>query len=362
MYQRCKLVHGDLSEYNLLWHKSQVYVIDVSQSVETSHPMALKLLRNDCTNINDYFSKIMSNSGGGGSCVNGDSGNEEQQQQQQSLQVLTTRQLFEFVTTPLSNTSTSTDQGSEEDMEMAFLNQLFQQVAEEQTRLAQESEQVRREHVHKEQVEEAVFMSQYLPRSLKQVGEYEMAQMEEGQAEESYAKAVTALTSNAPELGVVASTANHDQRHGQGTSHKKKIQAQQKDSVVVAAATSKLARADVNGNQLTTPTLTPSEPFVEAAADQTLADAATDGEGQPEKVENAGGEESSSSDDEMSVDSESELDGDDEPFMKVARTPDQLIVVRFSFNVAVDMLMAAKDQLITPLWSWGDLEAIYIEN
>jgi hypothetical protein len=150
--------------------------------------------------------------------------------------------------------------------------------------------------------------------------------------EESYAKAVTALTSNAPELGVVASTiANHDQRHGQGTSHNKKIQAQQKDSVVVAAASTKLARADVNGDQLTAPTLTPSEPFVEAAADHALADAATDEEGQPETVENedenAEGEDSSSSDDgdEMSVDSDSELDDDDEPFMKVARTPDQVL-------------------------------------
>jgi RIO kinase 1 len=53
MYHRCKLVHGDLSEYNLLWHDNQVYVIDVSQSVETDHPSALDFLRKDAANVND---------------------------------------------------------------------------------------------------------------------------------------------------------------------------------------------------------------------------------------------------------------------------------------------------------------------
>ena len=33
MYQRCKLVHGDLSEYNMLYFKGTLYIIDVSQSV-----------------------------------------------------------------------------------------------------------------------------------------------------------------------------------------------------------------------------------------------------------------------------------------------------------------------------------------
>lgn len=49
MYQRCKLVHADLSEYNLLYHKDEVWVIDVSQAVEHDHPMALDFLRRDCS-------------------------------------------------------------------------------------------------------------------------------------------------------------------------------------------------------------------------------------------------------------------------------------------------------------------------
>ena len=33
MYHECNLVHGDLSEYNLLWHRERAVIIDVSQSV-----------------------------------------------------------------------------------------------------------------------------------------------------------------------------------------------------------------------------------------------------------------------------------------------------------------------------------------
>ena len=57
MYQQCRLVHGDFSEYNLLWYKGVVYVIDVSQSVEHDHPNALLFLRKDCENAISFFHK-----------------------------------------------------------------------------------------------------------------------------------------------------------------------------------------------------------------------------------------------------------------------------------------------------------------
>jgi len=57
MYQDCKLVHADFSEYNLLYWNDRVYVIDVSQAVEHDHPHALDFLRRDCLNINDFFSR-----------------------------------------------------------------------------------------------------------------------------------------------------------------------------------------------------------------------------------------------------------------------------------------------------------------
>lgn len=51
MYKKCDLVHGDLSEYNLLWHEQHVHVIDVSQAVLTTHPNALPFLWRDCLNL-----------------------------------------------------------------------------------------------------------------------------------------------------------------------------------------------------------------------------------------------------------------------------------------------------------------------
>lgn len=61
MFHLCRLVHADLSEYNLLYYKKQLYVIDVSQSVEHDHPHALEFLRKDCTNVVDYFKSVANN-------------------------------------------------------------------------------------------------------------------------------------------------------------------------------------------------------------------------------------------------------------------------------------------------------------
>lgn len=57
MYHECKLVHADLSEYNILYHDSHLYIIDVSQSVEHDHPHAFDFLRNDVKNIEEYFGR-----------------------------------------------------------------------------------------------------------------------------------------------------------------------------------------------------------------------------------------------------------------------------------------------------------------
>lgn len=57
MYNKCKLVHADLSEFNMLYLNGEIYIIDVSQSVEHDHPRALEFLRKDCTNVTEFFRK-----------------------------------------------------------------------------------------------------------------------------------------------------------------------------------------------------------------------------------------------------------------------------------------------------------------
>ena len=57
LYMNCKLVHADLSEYNLLYYDRKLYMIDVSQSIEHDHPHALFFLRRDCLNVNIFFKK-----------------------------------------------------------------------------------------------------------------------------------------------------------------------------------------------------------------------------------------------------------------------------------------------------------------
>lgn len=57
LYQECNLVHADLSEYNLLWHEGKVWLIDVSQSVEPTHPHGLHFLFRDCRNVSTFFQK-----------------------------------------------------------------------------------------------------------------------------------------------------------------------------------------------------------------------------------------------------------------------------------------------------------------
>lgn len=59
MFQVCSLVHGDLSEYNLLYHQGELVVIDVSQSMETGHPQAFEFLKRDCVNVNTFFEKMI---------------------------------------------------------------------------------------------------------------------------------------------------------------------------------------------------------------------------------------------------------------------------------------------------------------
>jgi RIO kinase 1 len=58
LYNRAELVHGDLSEYNVMIWKGRPVLFDVSQAVSVAHPMAAFLLRRDLNNVNRFFSKL----------------------------------------------------------------------------------------------------------------------------------------------------------------------------------------------------------------------------------------------------------------------------------------------------------------
>jgi RIO kinase 1 len=58
LYEKAKLVHGDLSEYNILVPDGYPVLIDFAQAVTTEHPEAMEFLRRDIENLNNYFSAL----------------------------------------------------------------------------------------------------------------------------------------------------------------------------------------------------------------------------------------------------------------------------------------------------------------
>ena len=58
LYVEAELVHGDLSEYNIMIWRGRPILFDMSQAVLLSHPMADFLLRRDLTNLNKYFTRL----------------------------------------------------------------------------------------------------------------------------------------------------------------------------------------------------------------------------------------------------------------------------------------------------------------
>ncbi|KAJ3108533.1 hypothetical protein HDU97_000815 [Phlyctochytrium planicorne] len=157
MYNKCKLVHADLSEYNLLYvttivyHNKTLYIIDVSQSVEHDHPHALEFLRKDCSNVVDYFSKRADGV------------------------IMTLRDLFEFIITDFPTITAATKLEDEDEALEAHVRMLHEKIAERPEGYGASAEEV---------VEAAVFQSAFIPRTLDEVvdAERDIAKSRKGEA------------------------------------------------------------------------------------------------------------------------------------------------------------------------------------
>ncbi|MFT4958686.1 MAG: RIO kinase 1 [Halobacteriales archaeon] len=51
------IVHGDLSEYNIVFHEGQLVIIDLGQAVTVHHPNHHEFLERDCENVANFFAR-----------------------------------------------------------------------------------------------------------------------------------------------------------------------------------------------------------------------------------------------------------------------------------------------------------------
>ncbi|KAL8928755.1 MAG: hypothetical protein Q9208_001533 [Pyrenodesmia sp. 3 TL-2023] len=128
LYQTCRLVHADLSEYNILYHEEKLWLIDVSQSVEHDHPRSLEFLRMDVKNVTDFFAR-------------------------KRVDTLSERTVFSFVTA---------QQGSQDPEAMAGILQKLYEERPDEDQPEGEAE-----------VDTEVFRNQYIPQTLEQVYDVE---------------------------------------------------------------------------------------------------------------------------------------------------------------------------------------------
>lgn len=131
LFHQCKLVHADLSEYNILYHEGHLFIIDVSQSVEHDHPSAFDFLRSDIKNVEDFFAKM-------------------------GVHCLGLRRCFEFIVKEKLDT---TDTLNDEDVLKQWLD-LAASEAPSRDNDATETASGRSAH------EDAVFKKSYIPRTL----------------------------------------------------------------------------------------------------------------------------------------------------------------------------------------------------
>jgi RIO kinase 1 len=136
LFQDAGLVHADMSEYNILYHNKRLMLIDVSQSVEHEHPLALVFLRMDIHNMTQFYRRS-------------------------GVLVLKRKELYDFVTCPeLPPLPEGAEPKENADPVKAWLSSAKTVV-------------VQRPPNHDDDVEGDVFMGSFIPQTLEDVFDVE---------------------------------------------------------------------------------------------------------------------------------------------------------------------------------------------
>ncbi|QRV92473.1 atypical/RIO/RIO1 protein kinase [Ceratobasidium sp. AG-Ba] len=167
LYHVCKLVHADLSEYNILYHNAHLYIIDVSQSVEHDHPSAFDFLRKDIQNVEAFFGT--------------------------GARTLGSRRVFDFVTKEDITQGQGEDASTIEpvlqrwlDEEPEHAKELGAAGAQAAPAFNQPEAQNDRAPARSEEQDDAVFLKSYIPRTLNDVydPERDIARLQRGEGKD----------------------------------------------------------------------------------------------------------------------------------------------------------------------------------
>ncbi|KAF8319707.1 RIO1-domain-containing protein [Clavulina sp. PMI_390] len=170
MYHLCHLVHADLSEYNILYHQSHLYVIDVSQSVEHDHPAAFDFLRADIKNVEEFWARRGARTLGLrrtfdfviGGTVPGLEGEETDDALRQALSsLIAAKEQAGDVDDAIPPSTNSSKPAISPHQPTVLSRADIERLDEERANLKAKG--------HDEALEDAVFMSSYIPRNLNEV-------------------------------------------------------------------------------------------------------------------------------------------------------------------------------------------------
>ncbi|KAK9896546.1 RIO1-domain-containing protein [Cystobasidium minutum MCA 4210] len=158
MYKVCRLVHADLSEYNVIYNPNDghLYTFDVSQSVEHDHPHAFDFLRSDIANVDEFFAR-------------------------RGIQTLGIKRTFDFTIESWGKNGEEDEDEIREEVERRFsLTAAVDENGDEHTE--EQAEEAR----EKAEAEDQVFKQSYIPRTLNEVydPERDVARVSKGEGDQ----------------------------------------------------------------------------------------------------------------------------------------------------------------------------------